>query len=988
MEGKKYKWAFLLADIAFPIVGADFLAHYNLSVDLKNRRLCGPAGLKLKLSAPPTAGIYALLGVVAVDNGSTPSLPTVEAPSSSSNSHLRLKQDRPPAAARSGQELVDQYPDVVCSSKRLPAVKHNVVHMLETTCQRPVTARYRRLDAEKLEAARREFADMEDQGIIRKSKGAWSSPLHMVKKTDGSWRPCGDYRLLNLATKNDKYPPPHMEDLSARLAGMKFFSKLDLRKGYYQIPVAAEDIEKTAVITPFGLYEFLRMPFGLKNAGQSFQRLMDEVLRGLPYTFVYLDDILVASRTQEEHMEHLREVLQRLETNGLVINKEKCVFNQRSVDFLGHHVSEEGVRPLQAKVEAIIEFPQPKTRSQLQSFLGMLNFYRRFIRGAAAILKLLTDSTKGGGGKSSKVQWTEEMNQSFDAAKKALAAATQLAHPIPGAEIALAVDASNSHVGAVMQQRRPGGGWQPLGFFSRKLTAAEVKYSTFDRELLACVAALRHFRFMLEGRVFHIQTDHKPLTFALHRLSDPWSACQQRHLAYVAEFTADVRHVAGLDNVVADTMSRPAAAVVPASPTTPVDWADLAAAQNECSETMGLVHSGTLKAVEVQVGAERVWCEESTGVLRPIVPMTHRRRIFDSVHNLAHAGTRATCRLISSRFMWPGLATDTKEWCRQCTNCSRAKSTNLEKTEIKKIEIPANRFSHIHVDLVGPWLPSCANNTHILTMMDRSTRWPESCPIQRTDTETVLGAFISTWVARYGLPAQITTDRGPQFSSATWGEWCRSNGVKHIKTTAYHPQANGMVERLHRQMKNALRAREGRGNWQDHLPWVMLGIRAAPKEESGISSAEAALGMQLKIPGQFLGQPHGQEADQYGGPSVIPATRRVYDGKKQKASPLDSAEWVFIRRGAADRPLVDKNEGPFKVLKRGEKTFMILRGNKEEVVSRDRLSAYKAAGMPQQAALPPRRGRPPGTEGQWMCRWIQGGPCSGSCWNRIKSGNM
>ena len=187
------------------------------------------------------------------------------------------------------RDVVADFPEVVNASKDLPPVKHRVQHVIETTCSRPVSSRYRRLDPAKLEAARKEFADLERQGVIRRSKSPWSSPLHMVQKSDGKWRPCGDYRRLNLVTKPDLYPPPHMEDLTARLAGMAVFSKLDLRKGYHQVPVAAANVEKTAIITPFGLFEYLRMPFGLRNAGQSFQRFMDQVMEGLPHVFVYLD---------------------------------------------------------------------------------------------------------------------------------------------------------------------------------------------------------------------------------------------------------------------------------------------------------------------------------------------------------------------------------------------------------------------------------------------------------------------------------------------------------------------------------------------------------------------------------------------------------------------------------------------------------------------------------------------------------------------------
>ena len=205
--------------------------------------------------------------------------------------------------------MMAEYPGVVNNSKKLPRATHNVEHVIETTCGRPVKQHYRRLDPDKLAAAKADFREMERQGIVRRSKSSWASPLHMVKKKDGSWRPCGDYRQLNLATKPDLYPPPHIEDLSAKLEGMKVFSTIDLRKGYWQVPVRKEDIKKTAVITPFGLFEFCRMPFGLRNAGQTFQRMMDAVLSDIEHTFVYLDDLLIASADRATHKCDLQEVM-------------------------------------------------------------------------------------------------------------------------------------------------------------------------------------------------------------------------------------------------------------------------------------------------------------------------------------------------------------------------------------------------------------------------------------------------------------------------------------------------------------------------------------------------------------------------------------------------------------------------------------------------------------------------------------------------------
>ena len=318
------------------------------------------------------------------------------------------------------------------------------------------------------------------------------------------------------------------------------------------------DIRKTAICTPFGLFEFRRMPFGLRNAGNTFQRMMDRILAGLSFVFCYLDDIIIASRDEQEHLEHLREVFSRLREAGLVINAEKCVFAAATVEFLGHKVSAAGVEPLRSHVQAVLAHPEPTNISELQAFLGTVNFYRRFLPAAAKILKPLTDLLVGGPKGTEPVSLAEPQRAAFVAAKDALAAATCLAHPSQGFQLSLMVDASADHIGGALQQRRrPADPWQPLGFFSRKLDSAQVKYSAFDRELLACFQAIRHFRFMLEGRRFTLYTDHKPLTTAVRRSTEPWTAKQCRQLAYIAEFTSDIQHIAGSENVVADTLSRP-----------------------------------------------------------------------------------------------------------------------------------------------------------------------------------------------------------------------------------------------------------------------------------------------------------------------------------------------------------------------------------------------------------------------------------------------
>ena len=335
-------------------------------------------------------------------------------------------------------------------------------------------------------------------------------------------------------------------DFTSCLDGSSVFSKLDLQKGYYQVPMSSSDIQKTPIITPFGMFEFLRLPFGLRNAGQTFQRMMDQIFGDLPF-------ILVFSKNISSHVSHLRKVFELCRQHGLTIALPKCEFAVSEIEFLGHRVSASGCTPLSKHTDVIKDFPVPSDKLALQRFLGLLNFYRRFMKNAAGVLAPLTNALKGPG---KSLVWSETLNSSFIKGKQLLLAVPSLVHPVPQAPISLAVDASNTHIGAVLQQKTFGR-LSPLAFFSRKLSLTEEKYSAFDRELLAAYSSIRYFCFLLEGRSFTLFTDHKPLTHALFRTSPPWSACQQRHLAFISEFTSTIVHVPGADNPVADALSRP-----------------------------------------------------------------------------------------------------------------------------------------------------------------------------------------------------------------------------------------------------------------------------------------------------------------------------------------------------------------------------------------------------------------------------------------------
>ena len=906
--GRRFEWRFILADVRRPLLGADFLANYKLLIDVARKRL--------------------------IDTESCSFFPLLV-------TNQQAVNECSPRATGLYAHLFEEYPEVFRAElKQNPggAPKHGIVHHIKTNGP-PVHSRFRRLPPDKLRIAKEYFAEMERMGLCSKAASPWASPLHMVPKPDGTYRPCGDYRRLNLLTEPDHYPTPNITDITGNLHGSKVFSKLDLLKGYFQVPMNPADIPKTAIITPFGTYVFYYSTFGLRNSGATFQRMMDTIFGNINFCIVYVDDILVFSKSHEEHQDHLRCVLKLLRENGLVVRPDKCIFGTSSIDFLGHVIDESGIQPSASKVDAIRRFPTPCTVKEVQKFVGMINFYHRFIPFTARLLKPLYAVSSG---KSKCFKWDDEQQNAFEAAKVALINATILHHPAPGAPLILSTDASSTAVGAVLEQEVDGA-TQPLAFFSRKLRDPELKYSTFDRELLAVYLSIRHFKHVLDGACFRIRTDHRPLVHALVKSSDAWSARQQRHLSTIAEMNCSIEYVKGEANPVADALSR----VDICSVHFGIDYSAMSEEQKADPETLRCRETLTgLKWKDVAFGDVTLLCDVSTGRPRPFVPEKFRREVFNTIHSLSHPSIRSTVKLVTQKFVWNSVRRDVRQWSRTCLDCQKSKVFRHTDSGIGQFPHPKRRFGHVHVDIVGP-LPPSNGFRYLFTVTERSTRWPEAVPMEDASARSCATAFLSSWVSRFGTPDIVTSDRGSVFLSEFWRSLGDLMGTRLHHTTAYNPSANGLVERVHRTLKQALMARCADSEWSYNLPWVLLGLRTTPKEGLNVSPAEMVYGETITVPGEFF-PPSEEDSDVHMQLSRLRKVVGEYrpfipskdnDARQRIYVPRDllTAKYVFVRHDSYRSPLSPPYKGPYLVLARKAKVFQLELESRTDWVSIDRL---------------------------------------------------
>lgn len=804
------------------------------------------------------------------------------------------------------EQLLFKYKDVFSENNQDIGRTERVVHRIETGNIPPIRTQPRRLPLGKKKIEQEEIKKMLDNGIIEPSKSAWSSPIVLVPKKDGSTRFCVDYRKLNEITIKDAYPLPRVDDCLDALANSKWFSSMDLNSGFWQIGMAEEHREKTAFSTSLGLFHFKVMPFGLCNSPSTLSRLLEDVLRGLQWEecLLYMDDIIVPGSTFAEALQRIEIIFERLRDANLKLKPSKCNLFQKSVKFLGHTVSEKGVHTDPDKTEVIRNWPIPKTAREIRSYLGLCSYYRRFVPGFAHTAKPLHKLCE----KNSQFTWTDDCQQAFDSLKTALMTPPILAYPIPGKTFILDTDASDRATGAVLSQKHDDGE-HVIAYLSKAMNKHEQSYCVTRKELLAVVNALKHFHSYLYGQEVLLRTDNSAVSW-VQNLKNP-TGQMARWLQEIGNYNLKVTHRPGKKHTNADAMSRNPCKVCVRQDPELDDQCDtvrvvtrgqtennsnsglrdvqfllegwntaeirqkqledpnigsiLVAIEDETRPTWKSVSdkSGELKTLWRQWDRLRMvsgilyrrW-EDDDGVsfiTQLIVPKSMQAQVLRYHHDIpsaGHLGAEKTLGRIKQGFYWPSMKETVSAYCHSCDQCAARKQSKRKNHAPLGSYHVGEPMERVALDILGP-LPLTKNgNKYVLVMVDCFTKWTEAVALPDQEAKTVAKAFVDTIICHFGTPLQIHTDQGRNFESNLFKEMCDLFQIDKTRTTSYHPQSNGNVERFNRTLGDMLSTfcSKKQDQWDIFLPQVLMAYRSSVNSSTGQTPNAMMLGRELILP--------------------------------------------------------------------------------------------------------------------------------------------
>lgn len=771
-----------------------------------------------------------------------------------------------------------------------------------------------------------QVGDLENNDVIEDSVSAWNAPLLLVpKKKDQNgniqYRVVIDYRKLNNVIEQDKYPLPNIKELIDQLGGSQYFTCMDLSQGYYQVELEPSSRPCTAFSTPDGKhYQLKRLPMGLSISPSAFSRVMSIALSGLTgfECLVYLDDLIIFSRTETEHMKNLTKVFERLRQVNLKVHPGKSHFMQQSVIFLGFKIDKNGIMVDPAKYEAIEKYPAPKNKKELQRFLGMANFYRQFIRNYAELSLPMANLLKKG----VKYEWTEVCENAFDVIKHKLCSDEVLAYPNFKEDFILYTDASDGAIGAVLSNADN----RPVHFASRILKGPEERYSVIEKELLAIVYATKIFRPYLLGRHFVIKTDHAPLKW-LYSMTNPASRLTKFRLA-LEPFDFTVEHVKGTDNVVADALSRIGSedlkkfgqAVKP----TEEMLVTTRAQAKEQEQTLDLpelpkqprqhltikwfdqpgtiMHSEGIRENVIRLGRNwepnipkliklfklrnakiiAVTLDDSEANAKPanhfvnMIKWLHTQKIecfvvqkriqpkkdeieeiLHEAHILptaGHAGATRMYRNLKRRYEWPRMADTIAIYVNKCALCKQMKHLHQRKTPMNLTTTSSRPFERVLLDIVGP-INIGQQMKYALTLQDDFSKYLVVAPINSKDSEKVAETFVTKWVLRFGSPETILTDCGKEFVSELFKGVCKLLSVNAITSTAYRHETIGALENTHKTLNEYIRLFIGnKKEWHKIMPYFEFAYNNAEHTTTKYTPHEILFGCTVNFPKKLVGK--------------------------------------------------------------------------------------------------------------------------------------